>query len=249
MLLTTGCSNNKRCDFMVDSQYPVLNQLFQYGNSLREEAFNFIVGETLKFGLGVLNKSEVDLIFFSAVMKYSSIEDKSDYNLSLLLKITPSRVRVLKEKYSVKFQEINEKEMIDKFFEMCAHAKTAGKYIDIPVYDVAIKNLLENKLEEHNIVLHSQLNSKIFRLRAEDLIAITVALMSSYNNKNSDETEKELLGYIKNNKSEYKDVIKDINEVNSFKDFLERIKSMPISEVVKVASSFVAISTAVAQFA
>ena len=139
--------------------------------------------------------------------------------------------------------------MIDKFFEMCAHAKTAGKYIDIPVYDVAIKNLLENKLEEHNIVLHSQLNSKIFRLRAEDLIAITVALMSSYNNKNSDETEKELLGYIKNNKSEYKDVIKDINEVNSFKDFLERIKSMPISEVVKVASSFVAISTAVAQFA
>lgn len=28
---------------MVDSQYPVLNQLFQYDNSQREDAFNFIV--------------------------------------------------------------------------------------------------------------------------------------------------------------------------------------------------------------
>lgn len=234
---------------MENQEYPIFDLLFPLDNQERENAFRFIIGETMKSGLGVMNKSEIDLIFFTAVLRYSKIKDKSDYGLAMLLNITPQRIRNFKEKYSVKFQEINEKEMIDKFFEMCAHAKTAGKYIDIPVYDVAIKNLLENKLEEHNIVLHSQLNSKIFRLRAEDLIAITVALMSSYNNKNSDETEKELLGYIKNNKSEYKDVIKDINEVNSFKDFLERIKSMPISEVVKVASSFVAISTAVAQFA
>lgn len=233
---------------MVDSQYPVLNQLFQYDNSLREEAFNFIVGETLKFGLGVLNKSEVDLIFFSAVMKYSSIEDKSDYNLSLLLKITPSRVRVLKEKFSVKFQEIDEKEMINKFFEMCNHAKIDGKYIDIPVYDIAMKNLLENKLEAHNIVLHSQLNSKIFQLRVEDLLMIYVSLASSYNEKNIEETKNEFILQLKKKKSEQEDIFKDLDNISNFNDFKERLKSINIVEAINIMSSLLGIVTGIGQF-
>lgn len=232
---------------MDDSQYPCLIQFFQYDNSQREDAFNFIVGETLKFGLGVLNKSEVDLIFFSAVMKYSSIEDKSDYNLSRLLKITPSRVRVLKEKYSVKFQEINEKEMIDKFFEMCQHAKIDDTYIDIPVYDVAMKNLLENKLEGYNIVLHNQLNSKIFRLRADDLVIIYVSLISSYNETSIEETKKELISHIKKKKAEQKIIYKDIDGISNFNDFIEKLKSIKMGEVIHIISSFATIITTVSK--
>lgn len=230
---------------MDDSQYPCLIQFFQYDNSQREDAFNFIVGETLKFGLGVLNKSEVDLIFFSAVMKYSSIEDKSDYNLSRLLKITPSRVRVLKEKYSVKFQEIDEKEMIKNFFEMCNHGKIDDKYIDIPVYDIAMKNLLENKLEGYNIVIHSQLNSKIFRLRVEDLVMIYVSLISSYYDKNIEETKNEFILQLKKIKSEQEIIFKNIDKISNFNDLIEWLKSIKLGEAIHIISSLVAIITAI----
>ena len=67
----------------------------------------------------------------------------------------------LKEKVSVKYMPITRKEAIEKFTEKAASAKLEENYLDIPVFDVAVKNEIEAILNDHSIMLYSQLNPKI----------------------------------------------------------------------------------------
>jgi hypothetical protein len=134
------------------------------------ELFDFILNEYLKGGFGSMNKSDIDVLVY-AVLQKSGMDKLSDYNTSIELGLTKQRVRALQEKYSVKYDVIEDKEAIKKFQEKLKHAKIEGSYIDIPIQDIALKNYLEAKLDDNNLLLQKQLNSNIFRLRSDDLLS------------------------------------------------------------------------------
>jgi hypothetical protein len=140
------------------------------------DALNFILENAFKSGFGTLSKTELDLILFTAILKYSNQKDISDHALSKYLQITQAKVRNLKEKASVKYITISSDEAIKKFLEKLTNAKIEDKYIDIPVYDIAVKNEIEALMDAHNILLHSQLNPKIFRLRIDDYLEFALML-------------------------------------------------------------------------
>jgi hypothetical protein len=127
----------------------------------KSAALEFILKNAFKSGFGTLNKSELDLILFAAIMKFGYDGD-TDLQLSKYLQITQRRISNLKEKVSVKYSLIDNKKAIKYFIEKLEFAKKSDTYIDVPIADVAVKNEVEGILDKYNLLLHSQLNQKIW---------------------------------------------------------------------------------------
>ena len=138
-------------------------------NERKAEALDFIFENALKSGFGTLSKTELDAILFAAIMEYGDQSSTADLELSKYLRITQRRVQSLKENVSVKYKQLDQKEAIKFFVSRLEYAKKDEKYIDIPINNVAVRNEIEGMLDEYNILLHLQLNSKIFRVRIDDL--------------------------------------------------------------------------------
>ena len=167
---------------------------------MEKESLDFIFENCFKSGFGTLNKTEIDLILFAAILKFSEDVNHSDHKLSKYLQITQQRVRNLKEKASVKYLAMSREDAVDIFVEKCDMAKLDGSYIDVPVNDVAVKNEIEALLDELDILLHSQLNPKIFRIRIDDFLEliIQVEVMADPSVKKSS-IEKRIIKKIKAN--------------------------------------------------
>lgn len=143
-------------------------------NERKAEALDFILQNAFRSGFGSLNKTELDAILFATLMKYGNSNDLTDLEMSKYLQITQRRIQNLKERVSVKYLQISRSEAISEFIDKLDYAKKDEIYIDIPIRNVAVKNEIEGILDENNILLHSQLNSKIFRVRIDDLLELII---------------------------------------------------------------------------
>jgi len=138
----------------------------------RGEALSFILENYFKAGFGSLSKSDVDLIFFTAVIRFGEHKDDSDYYYSKLLGITQQRVRNFKEKSYLKFGTSEKKQdselhiwkILSKKIEYATYDKKTAK-ITIPIYDVNMFREIEHIVERDlKTVVDIQLNPKIFRI-------------------------------------------------------------------------------------
>ena len=162
------------------------------------EALYFILTNFLKSGFGTLGKSEMDLILFTCFLKYSNQENLSDHALSKYLQITQQRIRNLREKASVKYLIIDRIDAITIFINKSKDAKIDDKYIDVPINDIAVKNEIEAILDEENILLHYQLNPKIFRIRIDDFLEMAIQFELIFSQEKSREiVEKKILDQVK----------------------------------------------------
>lgn len=141
----------------------------------KEKLLELILENYLVSGFGTLGKTDFETLLFHALLKMGC-NTLSDYNLSMALQITPRKVQSLKERVSVRFPSLSREEALNRFSEKLAYCRIDGIYIDIPINDIALKNHIEALLDEHNILLHTQLNSKVFRLRMDDLFDLLLAI-------------------------------------------------------------------------
>lgn len=147
------------------------------------EALEFILENVFRSGFGMLNKTELDVILFATVMKYGESDELTDLELSKKLQITQRKLQNLKEKVSVKYLQISKEDAIKEFINKLSHAKKDDIYIDVPIRNIAVKNEMEGILDENDILLHSQLNTKIFRVRLDDLLELII-LLETIDNEN-----------------------------------------------------------------
>ena len=176
-----------------------------------KEALKFIFSNCFKSGFGTLSKTEIDLILFCAVWQFSSLDDKSDYSLSKYLQITQQRVRNLKEKSSVKYIGFKREKAISIFSEKISFAKIHDIYFDIPINDIRVKNEVEAILGENDILLHTQLNPKIFRIRIDDFIEIAITIeKQAHKDVKIGDIEKGIVNIIKERAKKDQDFAKKI---------------------------------------
>lgn len=178
-------------------------------NNRNSEALDFILENAFRSGFGTLSKTELDAILFAALMKYGDSNSLTDLELSKYLKITQKRVQNLKEMVSVKYIQITRIEAIEKFISKLEFAKKNDIYIDIPIRDVAVRNEMLGILDENDILLHSQLNTKIFRVRIDDLLELSILLQAiSENESSSSDLRNQVIEKLK----EQNYMISDINQ-------------------------------------
>jgi len=146
------------------------------------KAFEEFIKYYFEAGFGTLTKSDIDLLVFYIVCNYTNYRSDSDFDLAKKLQITPQRVRFLHEKSAMKYYDFtkNELTLISSFLDKCQKASPDGIYVDIPVNDPKIKYLIENLLASNDIILHSQLNSRICRLKYNDFITLLYLIQNKY---------------------------------------------------------------------
>ncbi len=104
----------------------------------------------------------------------------------------------------MKYLPINEKEAVEKYIEKLSYARKDGKYIDVPINDIAEKNAIEGLLDEQNMLLHSQLNSKTFRILIDDLLGVVLLFESdvAQEDKTIESLQQEIIGNLKSQQGE-----------------------------------------------
>jgi hypothetical protein len=218
---------------------------FKVPEGKEREFVDFITSNLFKQGFGVINKSEIDLLLFAAILKFDNGIGLSDYDLSNYFQISQSRVRALKEKLSVKYQVIEISQAIEHFQEKLKHARIDEQYIEIPINDIAVRNSIVSLLDQYNILIKSELNPKIFKLRLEDLFELLLIferILESGNQVNSNE---DLIKTFSDNLRKRNDLlkllkIKDISESdNLFKLLKEGLRKTPISLGIEFLASLV----------
>ncbi len=81
------------------------------------------------------------------------------------------------------------------------------KYLNIPIFDSAVKNEIESILDENNILLYSQLNPKIFRLPIDDFFELAILFASEENpDKSREAIEERVLSQVKKLAAENEEV-------------------------------------------
>lgn len=180
-------------------------------NDQKIEALDFILENAFRSGFGTLNKSELDAILFAALMKYGDTNSLTDLELSKYLQITQRKIQNLKEKVSVKYLQITRKEAIEEFISKLEAAKKDDIYIDIPIRNIAVKNEIEGILDENDILLHSQLNAKIFRVRIDDLLELSILLQANMEKETlSDDIRNQVIERLREQNSKLSDVNQNI---------------------------------------
>ncbi len=178
-----------------------------------KEALDFILTNCFRAGFGTVPKSEIDLILFTALLKYSDENVDNDYELSKYLQITQRQISNLKEKASVKYLQITSEEAISIFLDKANSAKLDDKYIEIPINNIAVKNEIEAILDKNDILLQSQLNPKIFRLRVDDFFELIILFESILNRTDNKETaENRVIEVLKGAASKNKEAMGKISK-------------------------------------
>ena len=202
-----------------------MKEKFSKENKIK--AFDFILEEYFKQGFGSMTKGDIDLLFFSAINKYSSLKDKSDYSLSKILKITQTRIRNLKVKEGLKYSPIGIEEVEKIFLEKAKFARIEddNKKISIPIYDPNVYIELENIIESNNGYVEAQLNPKIFTIRIDQFINLLISFETQKENSNVKKIQSEYLKRLKEKiKEEEKFYSKiDTSSIMSFKDLQKQI--------------------------
>lgn len=180
-------------------------------NDQKNEALDFILENAFRSGFGTLNKSELDSILFAALMKYGDKNSLTDLELSKYLQITQRKIQNLKEKVSVKYLQITREEAIEEFISKLESAKKDDIYIDIPIRNIAVKNEIEGILDENDILLHSQLNTKIFRVRIDDLLELSILLQANMEKETlSDDIRNQVIERLREQNSKLSDINQNI---------------------------------------
>lgn len=209
------------------------------------EFVDFITHYLFKQGFGVLSKSEIDLLFFASIIKFDDTLGKSDYELSKYFQISQARIRALKEKLSVKYEVIDLSTAIDYFQEKLEFARIDEPFIEIPINDIAVRNVLVSLLDESNILIKSELNPKNFKVRIEDLFELLLVIERKISNDDKVLSNEDLIKSFSISLKQRYDLleklkISDFSEKDGYLKILkEGLKRVPVSMGIEFIASLV----------
>jgi hypothetical protein len=218
---------------------------FKVPEGKEREFIDFITSNLFKQGFGVLTKSEIDLVFFAAILKFYNGVEHSDYGLSNYLQISQSRVRALKEKVSVKYEVIEFAQAIEYFQDKIQYSRIDDQFIEIPINDIAVRNAIVSLLEQHNILIKGDLNPKAFKLRIEDLFELLLIFDSFLLNGSELSSKHEIFKSFSEGLRMRNDLLKlinyeDVSEVGNFmKLFKEALRKTPVSMGIEFLAGLV----------
>jgi hypothetical protein len=184
---------------------------FKVPKGKEREFVDFITSNLFKQGFGVLNKSEIDLLFFAAILKFDNGIGQYDYDLSNYFQISQSRVSALKEKLSVKYQIIEFTHAIEHFQDKLQYARIEGHYLEIPINDIAVRNVIVSLLDQNNILIKGDLNPKVFKLRIEDIFELLLIFESYLVNGSEVSANQQLMKTFSDSLRKRSDLLKLIN--------------------------------------
>lgn len=126
---------------------------------------------------GSMNKTDYETALFWLLLK-NEFMNKSDFEISLLLKIPESKVRTLRYQVHLKFLETDEKEILNELKQILIQCKyrVQGDKIQFAITDKLYWSYLFNLLNKNGRFADTSYNKDIISLSAKDLLYILVII-------------------------------------------------------------------------
>lgn len=136
-----------------------------------------------------ISKSDYDVAFFHLLME-NGYGDKTDFELSRLLKLTETKVKNLRYRCNLEYPEDDDynaqlKEILNE-----ATYKIEGNRIQFSIKDKILRSYANNLLEEDGNFADSSFNSSIVSLTPMDMVDLMKKLCGSESNKDYEKLRK-----------------------------------------------------------
>lgn len=135
------------------------------------------INDYLKRGFGSMNKNDFEVFIFSRMLNGSvsglklNCSNKSDYEISLLLKIPITKVKRLRYEANLKYCEDIEtrSKLAFKTAIKKVYLRKGGKQISFVIEDVSVRKYLDNVLKSKGRYADTSFNSEIVVISVDDL--------------------------------------------------------------------------------
>lgn len=133
---------------------------------------NKFLSEYLSRGFGSMSKRDIDVLLMHLLMEHTDLSNENNFNLSIKLKLTESKVKNLKYEANLKYTESLEKDIKEEFLSLLSKAKlqVIGKetWISIVVEDTFLRHAIKAKVKENGSFTDSSFNSEIVKISVDD---------------------------------------------------------------------------------
>ncbi len=126
-------------------------------------------------GFGSMNKNDFEVFIFNYIVnKHVSYKNKSNFELSILLRIPESKVKRLKYEANLKYRDFenNVSDLNCLLNKILSNAKLKSKgkqQIQFVIEDIYLRNYLDDYLKKNGRFSDSSFNSEIVIINLEDL--------------------------------------------------------------------------------
>lgn len=132
-------------------------------------------------GMGVMSKREIDILIMNLLMKYGDLSAKSNYDLSIMLRIPETSVKRLR--YEAKLRYTPEDEYIRReFLKVLVNAKIEmdrndeseieNMKIVFIMEDNYVRDAIQGRLKAKGMFADSSFNSEIIKISCGSLCAV-----------------------------------------------------------------------------
>lgn len=154
----------------------------------------------LERGFGMMSKREIDVLMMHLLYKYADLSEKSNYELSLTLKMTESKIKNLRLESQLHYQSESDNYIKELFFKILQTAKlkidptssnTSTSWIMLSVENTYLKLALESKLKGIGSFADYSFNKEILKIEKDDFIDLLATFYTDAELKNFvDKTKK-----------------------------------------------------------
>jgi len=136
---------------------------------------NNLLDEYLARGFGSLSKREIDVLMMNLLTKYTDVADMSNFDLSIKLKLTESKIKNLKYEANLKYREDTEEFIKNSFLTLLGKArlkkdKNKNITIAIAIEDNFLRNAISAKVKGRGSYTDTSFNSEIVKIDIDDFV-------------------------------------------------------------------------------
>lgn len=191
-----------------------------------KEQLQDVIDKYLERGFGSMNKNDFEVFIFSKLLDGSlknnlNFSEKSNYEISLALKIPESKVKRLRYEAELRYKSNIEEESRTAFWKAMekVHFRKDGEKLSFVIENVSVRKFLDFKLKQDGRFSDSSFNSEIIVVSKEDFIYLIEKILTK-------EEEENILKKIKS-KTTISEVLKSV--LNSLS---KEIKEQAVSKIV-----------------
>lgn len=134
---------------------------------------NATIGEAIEayceHGFGSMNKNDFEVFIFSHLLQMENYKGKSNYELSLQLRIPETKIKRLRYEAALRYPD-PDNDYKTQVYELLKNAqlREAGKKIAFQVEDVILKSYISSILKQKGRIIDFSFNRELVVLHSED---------------------------------------------------------------------------------
>jgi len=154
-----------------------------------------LLSRYLENGFGTLTKREIDILMMHLILEHSNLHQKSNHYLSILFKISETKISTLRYEAKLKHIEDQESHIKEEFFKLLEKAQfeVEKKKIIFSIEDKYLKSSIQAKLKELGSFADSSFNTELVKISEDAFIALLASFYTDKERKKFEEKIKKII--------------------------------------------------------